>query len=162
MKLRLVRALLAVPALAALCALPLRAQTLTKPTVSLELAKKIAAKAHAEAAKSKLTVVIAIVDDGGSLVYLERMDGTQLGSIVVAQEKATTALKFKRSSKAFEDMVAGGRHAALSLPGVVAIEGVLPLVVDGAFIGAIGISGAKSSEDGVIAQAGVNAVVQPK
>jgi uncharacterized protein GlcG (DUF336 family) len=90
------------------------------------------------------------------------MDGTQLGSIVVAQEKATTALKFKRSSKAFEDMVAGGRHAALSLPGVVAIEGGLPLVVDGAFIGAIGISGAKSSEDGVIAQAGVNAVVQPK
>ena len=162
MKLRLVRALLAGPALAALCALPLRAQTLTKPTVSLELAKKIAARAHAEAAKSKLTVVIAIVDDGGSLIYLERMDGTQLGSIVVAQEKATTALKFKRPSKAFEDMVAGGRNAVLSLPGVVAIEGGLPLVVDGAFIGAIGISGAKSSEDGVIAQAGVNAVVQPK
>ena len=89
------------------------------------------------------------------------MDGTQLGSIVVAQEKATTALKFKRSSKAFEDMVAGGRHAALSLPGVVAIEGGLPLVVDGAFIGAIGISGAKSSEDGVIAQAGLAALAKP-
>ena len=147
--------------LAALGALPLRAQILSKPTVSLELAKKIAAQAHAEAAKSKLTVVIAIIDDGGSLVYLERMDGTQLGSIVVAQEKATTALKFKRSSKVFEDMVAGGRNAVLSLPGVVAIEGGLPLVVDGAFIGAIGISGAKSAEDGVIAQAGLAALAKP-
>ena len=84
-----------------------------------------------------------------------------LGSIVVAQEKATTALKFKRSSKAFEDMVTGGRNAVLSLPGVVAIEGGLPLIVDGAFIGAIGISGAKSSEDGVIAQAGLAALAKP-
>lgn len=161
MKLFLTRSLLLVTTLAALGALPLRAQILSKPTVSLELAKKIAAQAHAEAAKSKLTVVIAIIDDGGSLVYLERMDGTQLGSIVVAQEKATTALKFKRSSKVFEDMVAGGRNAVLSLPGVVAIEGGLPLVVEGAFIGAIGISGAKSAEDGVIAQAGLAALAKP-
>lgn len=116
MKLLLTRSLLLVTTLAALGALPLRAQILSKPTVSLELAKRIAAEAHAEAAKSKLTVVIAIIDDGGSLVYLERMDGTQLGSIVVAQEKATTALKFKRSSKVFEDMVAGGRNAVLSSP----------------------------------------------
>jgi uncharacterized protein GlcG (DUF336 family) len=160
MKLRLTHCLLIVTAFAALCTLQLRAQTLTKPTVSLELAKKIAAKAQAEAVKTKLTVVIAIVDDGGSLVYLERMDGTQLGSIVVAQEKAATALKFKRSTKAFEDMVAGGRNAVLSLPGVVAIEGGLPLVVDGAIIGAIGISGAKSTEDGVIAQAGLAALAK--
>jgi uncharacterized protein GlcG (DUF336 family) len=81
------------------------------------------------------------------------MDGTQLGSITVAQEKAKTALNFKRSTKVFEDMIAGGRNAALSLPGVVAIEGGLPLVVDGAYLGAIGISGAKSSEDGVVAAA---------
>ena len=161
MKIRLTHAIILVTAFAALCALPLRAQTLTKPTVSLELAKKIAAKAQAEATKAKLTVVIAIVDDGGSLVYLERMDGTQLGSIVVAQEKATTALKFKRPTKAFEDMVTGGRNAVLSLPGVVAIEGGLPLLLDGAIIGAIGISGAKSSEDGVIAQAGLAALAKP-
>ena len=161
MNLTLARRLLLATALAAVCALPLGAQTLTKPTVSLDLAKKIAARAHAEATKSKLTVVIVIVDDGGNLVLLEKMDGTQLGSLAVAQEKAATALKFKRPTKAFEDMVAGGRNAVLSLPGVVAIEGGLPLVVDGAFIGAIGISGAKSAEDGVIAQAGVDALTRP-
>ena len=94
-------------------------------------------------------MVIAIVDDGGNLLHLARMNGTQLGSIVVAQEKAKTALNFKRSTKVFEDMIGGGRHAALSLRGVVAIEGGLPLVVNGA----IGISGVKSSEDGIVAAA---------
>ena len=137
----------------AVFALPLRAQFVAKSTLSLELAKKIAAKAEAEAAKNKWTVVVAIVDDGGNLILLEKMDGTQLGSIVVAQEKAKTALNFKRPTKAFEDMVAGGRNATLSLPGVLAIEGGVPLVVDGAYIGAIGISGAKSSEDGIVATA---------
>jgi glc operon protein GlcG len=139
--------------LLAALALPLRAQLPTKPTLSLELAKKISAAAEAEAAKNKWTVVIALVDEGGNLLHLARMDGTQLGSITVAQEKAKTALNFKRSTKVFEDMIAGGRNAALSLPGVVAIEGGLPLVVDGAYLGAIGISGAKSSEDGVVAAA---------
>ena len=138
----------------AIFSLPLHAQFVTKSTLSLELAKKIAVKAEAEAVKNKLTVVVVIVDDGGNLILLEKMDGTQLGSIAVAQEKAKTALKFKRPTKAFEDMVAGGRNATLSLPGVLAIEGGVPLVVDGAYIGAIGISGAKSSEDGVVAAAG--------
>jgi glc operon protein GlcG len=137
----------------ACAAWPLRAQVVTKPSVGLELAKKIAAKAEAEAANRQWTVVIAIVDDGGNLVYLERMDGTQLGSIDVAQQKARTALKFKRPTKAFEDVVAGGRTAVLSLPDVLAIEGGIPLVVKGAYIGAIGVSGMKSSEDGVIAEA---------
>jgi glc operon protein GlcG len=138
-----------------------RAQVITKPAVGLELAKKIAAAGEAEAAKRKWTVVIAIVDDGGNLVYLEKMDGTQLGSIEVAQGKARTALRFRRPSKAFEDAVAGGRNAILSLPGVLAIEGGLPLVVDGAYIGAIGVSGMKSNEDGVIAEAAV-AALTPK
>ena len=146
----------------ALPALPLRAQIVTKPTITLELAKKIAAKSVAEAAKSKWTVVIAIVDDGGNLIYLEKMDGTQIGSIDVAQAKAKTALKFKRPTKVFEDLVAGGRNALLSLPGVVAVEGGLPLVVDGTYIGAVGISGAKSNEDGVVAEAGATILAQLK
>lgn len=142
----------------ALGTLPAGAQVATKPTVSLELAKKIAAKAEAEALKNNWTVVIAIVDDGGNLVYLEKMDGTQLGSIDVALHKAQTALKFKRPTKAFEEMVAGGRTAILSLPGVLAVEGGVPLVVNGAFIGAIGVSGMKSNEDAVVAQAGLAAL----
>ena len=145
-------------ALAALGSTSARAQIATKPTVSLELAKKIAAKAEVEAAKNKWTMVIVIVDDGGNLVYLEKMDGTQIGSIEVAQGKAVTALKFKRPTKAFEDAVAGGRNAILSLPGAVLIEGGIPLVVDGAYIGAIGVSGMKSNEDGIVAAAGVAAL----
>jgi len=145
------------PVLAGLVALA-SAQPVTKSTVGLELAKKIAARAEAEAAKNKWTMVIVIVDDGGNLVYLERMDGTQLGSIEVAQAKARTALKFKRPTKAFEDVVAGGRTAILSLPDVIAIEGGIPLVVNGAYLGAIGVSGMKSSEDGVVAQAALEAL----
>jgi glc operon protein GlcG len=148
-------------AFTALCSLSLRAQPVTKQSVGLDLAKKIAAKAEAEAVKNKWTVVIAIVDDGGNLVYLEKMDGTQIGSIEVAQAKAVTALKFKRPTKAFEDVVLGGRTPVLSLPGVVSIEGGLPIVIDGAYLGAIGISGMKSAEDGVVAAAGLTALASP-
>ncbi len=134
-------------------AAPLSAQVISKPTISLELAKKLGAKAEAEAARNKWTVVVAIVDDGGNLVYLSKMDGTQIGSIDVAQKKARTALKFKRPTKAFEDAVAGGRTAIVSLPDVVAIEGGVPIMAGDAYIGAIGISGAKSNEDGIVAAA---------
>src|SRR5258708_7696224 len=99
------RCFLAIASLA-LSAFPLHAQLVTKSSISLELAKKVAAKAEAEAATRKWTVVVAIVDDGGNLVYLSKMDGTQLGSIEVAPAKARTALKFKRPTKAFEDAVA--------------------------------------------------------
>jgi glc operon protein GlcG len=156
----LVRLLLSVAAALALVT-SARAQVVTKTSVGLELAKKIAAKAEAEAAAKKWTVVVAIVDDGGNLVYLSRMDGTQLASIDVAQAKARTALKFKRPTKAFEDVVAGGRNAILSLPDALLVEGGVPLVVNGAFIGAIGISGMKSAEDGVIAAAAVSVLNQP-
>lgn len=149
-----------VAACVALSAASLSAQVVNKPTVGLELAKKIAAKAEAEAAKLKLTVVVAIVDDGGNLVYLSKMDGTQIGSIDVAQLKAKTALRFKRPSKTFEEAVVAGRNAILSLPDVVPIEGGIPITVNGAIVGAIGISGAKSAEDGVIAEAAL-AAVQP-
>ena len=139
----------------------LSAQVASKPIVTLELAKKIGAKAEAEAARNKWTIVVAIVDDGGNLIYLSKMDGTQIGSIDVAQKKARTAIKFKRPTKAFEDVVVGGRNTVLSLPDVIAVEGGVPLIVDGAYIGAIGISGAKSNEDGIVAAAGATALGQP-
>lgn len=132
-----------------------RAQVLTKSTVSLELAKKIAAKAEAEAAKHQWPMFIVIVDDGGNLVYLERMDGAQLGSLEVAQKKAHTALFFKRPTKSYEDAVAGGKNTILSVPGIIAIQGGLPLVKDGAIVGAIGVSGMQPAQDEAVAEAGV-------
>ena len=102
-------------------------------------------------------MVIAIVDDGANLIYLERADGTQIGSIEVAQEKAKTAVKFKRASKVFEDAVAGGRNAILKLPGALPVEGGVPLMIDGVVLGAIGVSGATSAQDGQVAAAGVKA-----
>lgn len=134
------------------------AQVLTKPTVSLELAKKVAAKAEAEAAKRQWPMFIVILDDGGNLVYLERMDGAQLGSLEVAEKKAHTALFFKRPTKAYEDAVAAGKNIILSVPGIIAIQGGLPLVKDGAIIGAIGVSGMQPPQDEAIAEAGVSAL----
>jgi glc operon protein GlcG len=133
------------------------AQLATKKSMTLEAAKQIAAAAEAEARKNKWNVVIAIVDDGANLVYLQKMDETQIGSIEVAQEKARTAVKFKRASKVFEDAVKGGRQVVLKLPGALPIEGGLPLTMDGKVIGAIGVSGVQSNEDGIIAAAGVAA-----
>jgi uncharacterized protein GlcG (DUF336 family) len=153
------RLLLLVAALV-LGALPMTAQVATKPTLTLEMAKKVAAKAAAEATKNNWPVVIAILDDGANLVYLEKIDGTQIGSIDVAQAKAQTAIKFKRPTKVFEDGVAGGRNVLLALPGVIPVEGGLPLMVNGTPIGAIGVSGVTSAQDGQIAAAGVTALTQ--
>ena len=148
--------------LGGLCSVSLQAQQLlTKKALSLDVAKKIAAVAEAEAAKNKWTIVIAVVDDGGNLIYLEKMDGTQIGSIDVAIQKAKTAIRFKRPTKAFEDAVLkDGRSVILTLPEVVAVEGGLPLVVDGVPIGAIGVSGMSSAQDGVAAKAGADALAQ--
>jgi uncharacterized protein GlcG (DUF336 family) len=126
----------------------------TKKTMTLAAAKKIAAAAEAEAVKNKWTVVIAILDDGANLVYLQKMDTTQIGSIDVAIAKAASAVKFKRPSKAFEEAVAGGRQAILKLPGAIPVEGGIPLMSDGIVIGAIGVSGVTSQQDGQIAGAG--------
>ena len=133
------------------------AQLANKKALTLEAAKKIAEAAQAEAVANKWTMVIAIVDDGANLIYLERADGTQIGSIEVAQEKAKTAVKFKRASKVFEDAVAGGRNAILKLPGALPVEGGVPLMIDGVVLGAIGVSGATSAQDGQVAAAGVKA-----
>jgi glc operon protein GlcG len=105
--------------------------------------------------KNKWTVVITIVDDGGNLIYLQKADGTQVGSIDVAQDKARSAVKFKRPTKVFEDMVLQGRNGVIKLPGALPVEGGLPLMLDGHAIGAIGVSGVTSVQDGIIAAAGL-------
>ena len=128
----------------------------TKKALTLSIAKKIAAAAEAEASANKWNVVVAILDDGGNLLYLQRMDGTQIGSVDVAIAKGQSAIKFKRPTKVFEDALSGGRQAILKLPGAIPVEGGLPLVVDGQFLGAIGVSGVQSNQDGQIAKAGTD------
>jgi uncharacterized protein GlcG (DUF336 family) len=143
-------------ALAITLAAPARAQQLPLPygpNIGVDQAKVLAAAAMAEARKNNWPIVVAIVDTGGHLVYLERMDHTQIASVQVATRKAWTANSFKRPTKAFEDAVQGGRVATLSLPDAVLIEGGVPIVVDGKVVGAIGISGATSQQDGVVAAA---------
>ncbi len=136
------------------------AQLADKKALTLEAAKHIAAAAEKEAAANKFTMVIAILDDGGNLLYLERMDETQIGSIEVAQQKARSAVAFKRPTKVFEDAVVGGRNAILKLPGAMPVEGGLPLIVGGKIIGAIGCSGGTSQQDGVVAKAGADALAK--
>ena len=138
------------------------AQLATKKALTLEAAKQIAAAAEAEAKKNNWTMVIAIMDDGGHLIYLERMDGTQIGSVEVAQEKAATAIKFKRPTKSLEDNVAGGRQVILKLPGATPIEGGLPIAAGNEIIGAIGVSGGTSPQDGQVAAAGLVAASKMK
>ena len=136
----------------------LHAQTIEKKALSMELAKKIAARAETEAKKNNWTMVIAVVDDGGNLVYLERMDGTQIGSIEVAIAKAKSANNYKRPTKAFEDALVGGRMAVLKLPGAMPLEGGIPIMIEGKVVGAIGVSGGMSSQDGEVAKAGIEAM----
>jgi glc operon protein GlcG len=131
------------------------AQLATKRVLTLEVAKQLAAAAQAEASKNNWSMVICVVDDGGHTMYLERMDGTQFGSTVIAQEKAACAIRFKRPTKALEDAVAGGRLVVMKLPGAVPVEGGVPIVVAGEFLGAIGVSGGTSPQDGQVAAAGL-------
>lgn len=132
-------------------------QSAQQPTLTLEAANRIADAAQAEAARNKWNVVIAVLDGGAHLVHLRRMDGAQLGSVVVAQEKAKSAVLFRRPTKAFAEAVASGRTAVLRLPGAIPIEGGVPLVVGDQVVGAVGVSGVTAEQDGQIAQAGVRA-----
>ncbi|MEY2879606.1 MAG: hypothetical protein RLZZ15_1986 [Verrucomicrobiota bacterium] len=145
------------------CAFAARAQVVDLPygaPIPLADAKRAIAAAQAEAAKNKWSVVVAIVDAGGHLVALERMDTTQSGSVEVAQEKARTAAAFRRPSKAFQDNVAAGGEGlrVLRLSGATPIEGGIPLVIGGKIVGAIGVSGVTSAQDGQIATAGAAAL----
>jgi uncharacterized protein GlcG (DUF336 family) len=124
--------------------------------ISLETAKKAAAPAIAEAAKNNWNMAVAIVDPAGNLVYYEKMDNTQLGSASVAIDKARSAALFKRPTKAFQDALAAGGDGLriLRIQGAVPVEGGIPLVQDGKIIGAIGVSGGTSAQDGQCAKAG--------
>jgi glc operon protein GlcG len=131
----------------------------SKPTLNLETVKKIAAAAEAEARKNNWNVVISIIDDGGNLMYLQRLDDTQIGSVAVSQEKARSAFLFKRPTKALEDVVLAGRSVMMALPGVTPVEGGLPLIYNGHIVGAIGVSGVTSAQDGQIAKAGADVLL---
>ncbi|HEX8043062.1 heme-binding protein [Candidatus Deferrimicrobium sp.] len=134
-----------------------RGELLLKKNLSLEDAKKAASAAAIEAKKNKWNMAIAVVDDGGQLIYFERTDETQIGSIDIAISKARTAAYFKRPTKALEDAINGGQHAIMSFPNTLPREGGLPIFADGKCIGAIGASGGRSSEDAQVAKAGVDA-----
>ena len=128
--------------------------------ITIENAKKAAAPALAEARRNNWTMVVAIVDPGGHLVYLERMDGAPIGSVAVATAKARSAAIFKRATKVFQDTLASGGEGlrVLQLEKAIPVEGGIPLVMDGKVVGAIGLSGGTSAQDGQCAQAGVNAL----
>ena len=126
--------------------------------IGVEIARRLAAAAITEGKKNGWMVAAAIVDPGGDLVYFERIDGTQAGSSQVSVEKARSAVAFKRPTKVFEDALIGGRMAILAMPGAVPLEGGIPLVVGGETVGAIGVSGATSQQDGVCAKAGADAL----
>jgi uncharacterized protein GlcG (DUF336 family) len=129
-------------------------------SITLAEAKKAAAAALAPAKASGWTVVVAIVDPGGHLVYLEKLDDTQVGSVQVAEQKARSAAIFKRPTKMLQDVLARGGDGlrVLRLQGAIPVEGGVPLLVGGALVGALGVSGGSSSEDEVCAVAGAAAL----
>jgi len=131
-----------------------------KPYLSLDDVKRMAAAAEAEALAHQWAVTIAIVDDGGHLLWLQRLDGAPAVSAQIAPAKAHTAALGRRESKVYEDIINQGRVSFLSAPGLSGLlEGGVPVLVDGHCIGAVGVSGVKSSEDAQIARAGIAALV---
>ena len=129
-------------------------------SISLDNAKKVAALSVAEAGKNGWKMAIAVVDIAGDLVYFEKMDGTQVASVNIAQDKARSSVRFKRPTKAMQDILAGGGAGVrfLALQGAVPVEGGLPIVMDGKIVGAIGASGGTSEQDGQAAKAGADSV----
>ena len=128
--------------------------------VNLDQARKAIAAAVADSRRQNLPMAIAVVDTAGQLVAFERMDNTQTASTAIAQDKATSAAMYRRPTKVFQDVLAAGGVGlrVLSLRGASAVEGGLPLVIDGKIIGAIGVSGGTSEQDGVVAKAAVDAL----
>ena len=127
--------------------------------ISLEQAKKVMAGAEAEAKKNSWPVVIAILDSGGQLVMLQRLDNAQWGSVDIAKEKARSAVALRRPTKALQDLIAqGGANLRLLNIGYSVLEGGIPIVADGKIIGSVGVSGVTSQQDAQIAQAGIDAM----
>ena len=129
----------------------------TRQALTLDDARKIAAAAKTEAQRNGWAVTIAICDEGGHLLWLQRLDNAPTSSAYVAPEKARTCVMMRKPSKAIEDMVNNGRYAGLGLP-VTPLEGGEMIVVGGEVIGAVGVSGVKSSDDALIARAGIAAI----
>jgi uncharacterized protein GlcG (DUF336 family) len=131
----------------------------TKPMLTLEDVKKIAAAAEAHALANNWAVAIAVVDDGGHLLWLQRLDGAIALASQIAISKANTSALGRRESKIYEDMINGGRTSFLSVPAIAGmLEGGVPVMVDGQCVGAVGVSGVKSAEDAEIAKAGIAAL----
>lgn len=130
------------------------------PSITIAQAKRVADAALAPARTNQWTMVIAIVDPGGHLVYLEKMDETQIGSVAIAEAKARSAALFKRPTKMFQERLARGGDGllVLRLQGAMPVEGGLPILLDGKVIGALGVSGGSSEEDEVCAKTGVAAL----
>jgi uncharacterized protein GlcG (DUF336 family) len=132
------------------------------PGVGLDQANRAVAASLTEARKLNLAVAVAVVDAAGQLVSFERMDSAFPGAVAVAQDKAQSAALFRRPTKAFQDALAGGGAGlrVLTLRGANAVEGGIPLVVDGKVIGAIGVSGGSAEQDGAVAKAGVDGLAK--
>jgi glc operon protein GlcG len=131
----------------------------TKPYLSADDAQRIGAAAVEFAKANSFAVTIAVVDDGGHTLWLNRLDGAAPISTYIAQEKGRTAALGRRESKVYEDMINGGRMSFLSAPNLQAmLEGGVPIVVDGQYVGAVGVSGVKSDQDAAIAKAGIAAL----
>jgi len=129
----------------------------TRPMLTLEDCRKISAASQAEAIKNKWIVCVAILDDGGHLLHLERMDGATPANAEIAVEKARTAALTRRTSKAWEDRIAAGRLSMLKMP-VLPVQGGVPILVEGVCVGAVGVSGVQSHEDEQIAEAGIKTI----
>jgi len=131
----------------------------SKPVLGAADVKTIAAAAEAEALRNQWAVSIAIVDDGGHLLWVQRLDGAAPISAQICQAKARTAALGRRESRIYEEMINGGRASFLSAPALEGmLEGGVPIVVGGHYVGAVGVSGVKSSEDAQIARAGIAAL----
>ncbi len=154
----ILKVLLAIPFLYSnLMAAPLLSET---PALTLEGAKFIAAAAANKADSEGWKVVIVISDAGGNVKYLERMDGVQLGSLEIAQQKAQTAVFYRRPTKAFYDRIQSGEIPLTTLPNLQPFAGGLPIQINGQIIGAIGVSGVRGEQDAEIAKAGIDAFLK--
>lgn len=130
----------------------------TRPALTLEDCRRISAAAEAEANRNKWEVAIVILDDGGHILHAMRTDGATPANLTIATDKARTAALTRRPSKMWEERIAGGRLSMLKMPGILPVEGGLPIIVEGTCIGGIGVSGVASHEDAQIGQAGIDAL----
>jgi len=132
----------------------------TRPVLTQDDCVKVMAAAEAEARKNKWNVAIAILDDGGHLLHFTRMDGATPANAGIALEKGRTAAISRRSSGKWEELIKSGRTAMMKMPGILPVQGGMPIVADGTCIGAVGVSGVQSQQDEQIAQAGIDALLK--